>query len=90
MFQLNVELTRCTAPSIVYTIYLDEQWVLFQLHRLQHDKNHEILIKEGFEAIYLVYTFGEEKLLCELYSFNFFLQTKTVWNLNLLGGDIHM
>jgi len=50
----------------------------------------EINTKEDFKEIYEDSSYREQNLLCELYYCNYFLQTKTVWNQNLLVGDIHL
>lgn len=80
------------APPCVYSLWIREKWMLFQLelivfgHKVYEDKvkffmnvfrNHKTPI------------FGQN-LLCEFYLYNYIFPKNTKVNLNLLVGDIYL
>ena len=77
-------------PPRVYSFYLKEQFLLFQLMMTIRDVNFEFKNAQDFYSMYQTLPSWKKNLLCELYLHNFIIPHETKWNPLLYIGDVHL
>lgn len=88
--KLANQIITCRPPPRIYTIYLKEQFLLFQLMMNLKDIDIGFRSAQEFYGLYQTLPSWQQNLLCELYVHNFIIPIETQWNPLLYIGDIHL
>jgi hypothetical protein len=86
--ELILELMSCRSPSPVYTLFLKEQMVNFQLSRITRGLNPSLQTPHELYAVFQSVPMALQNLLCELYVHNFAIPDNRDWNSLLYVGDV--
>ncbi len=86
--ELILELVNCRSPSLVYTLFLKEKMINFQLSRITQGLNPSLHTPQEFYAIFKLVLMALENLLCELYVHNLAILDDKDWNSLLYVGDV--
>ena len=77
-------------PPRVYSIFLKEQFLLFQLMMTIRDIDCEFKNAQDFYNVYQTLPSWQKNFLCEIYLHNFIIPHETKWNPFLYIGDVHL
>ena len=86
--ELILELLSCKSPSPVYTLFLKEKMVNFQLSLVIQGLNPSLNTPQEFYTTFKSIPTTLKNLLCELYVHNLVVPNDTNWNSLLYVGDV--
>ena len=86
--ELIPELLSCRFLSPVYTLFLKEKMVNFQLSRVIRGLNPSLNTPQVFYAAFKLVPMALQNLLCELYVHNLAVPNNKDWNSLLYVGDV--
>ena len=90
MYSLARQLLCCSKPSPSYTIFLYEQFYLFQLRAIKTNKPYQIINPNSFLKAYLGYDSTNQHLLYELYLHKYICVMDRKFNMSSYVGDIQL
>lgn len=86
--ELIPELMSCRSPSLIYTLFLKEKMINFQLSRIARGLNPSLQTPHDFYATFQSVPMPLQNFLCELYDHNFSVLDNRDWNSLLYVGDV--
>ncbi|KAH9307409.1 hypothetical protein KI387_035320, partial [Taxus chinensis] len=84
---MSEKLLACRRPSPAYSVFLEEQFIHWQLSRIACGLPHELKDESEFMAAYSLSSPKQKNILCEFYLCNFMLEKNTGFMINLYVGE---
>lgn len=86
--ELILDLVNCRSPSPVYTLFLKDQMINFQLSQITQGLNPSLHTPQEFYVSFKSVLMALQNLLYELYIHNFVFLDDKDWNSLLYMGDV--